>query len=81
MLTWLSYIFHSCTSAVWTLYAECERPDVVVSVIDVYFLFMFQGCVDSEGLTVSVQVVSLPWQDEQCLQVMKDLETGVKLNQ
>ena len=32
----------------------------------------------AEGLPVGLQCVTLPWQDEQCLRVMKEVEEGVK---
>ncbi|XP_064632497.1 fatty-acid amide hydrolase 1-like [Lineus longissimus] len=31
---------------------------------------------DSEGLPVNVQCVTLPWQEEKCLRIMKEIETG-----
>jgi len=31
------------------------------------------------GLPINVQVVTLPWQDELCLRIMRDIETGLKL--
>ena len=37
-----------------------------------------QSMVGAEGLPVGVQVVGLPWRDETCLRIMKELETGLK---
>ncbi len=31
----------------------------------------------AEGMPVGVQVATLPWQDELCLSIMKDVEKGV----
>jgi len=33
------------------------------------------------GLPVNIQVVTLPWREELCLRVMKDIEIGVKSSQ
>ena len=33
-----------------------------------------RGQKGTEGLAVNVQVVTLPWQEELCLRVMKDIE-------
>ena len=36
-----------------------------------------KGMTGTEGLVVNVQVVTLPWQEEMCLRVMKELEDAV----
>jgi len=33
------------------------------------------------GLPINVQVVTLPWQEELCLRIMRDVDTGVKIKQ
>lgn len=40
-------------------------------------LFVLQAFRGSVGLPVSVQCVALPWQDELCLRLMKEVETLV----
>ena len=44
------------------------------------FLFnlFVQAMQGIEGLPINVQVVTLPWQEELCLRIMKDIETGIK---
>ena len=38
-----------------------------------------RGMKGSEGLIVNVQVATLPWEEELCLRVMKELEEAVDL--
>ncbi|XP_070572442.1 vitamin D3 hydroxylase-associated protein-like [Ptychodera flava] len=38
-----------------------------------------EACKDSLGLPVSVQCVALPWQEEMCLKLMKEVEKSIKL--
>lgn len=45
---------------------------------DVWHQTVKKGMQGSEGLPVGVQVVALPWQEELCLRVMKELETALK---
>ena len=44
---------------------------------DLWHRTVKKGMVGSEGLVVNVQVVTLPWQEEKCLRVMKELEEAV----
>ena len=39
-----------------------------------------QAVTGAEGLPVAVQCVALPWQDELCLRLMKEVERLVKEN-
>ena len=51
---------------------------VSISSYNYLIIIFFQNMVGSEGLPLNVQVVALPWQEEQVLRVMKEIETGVK---
>ncbi|CAH1776226.1 unnamed protein product [Owenia fusiformis] len=46
--------------------------------IDLAHKTVKKGMVGAEGLPVNVQCITLPWHEEQCLRVMKDLETALK---
>ncbi len=47
---------------------------------DILFQYSQENMADSAGLPVGVQVLSLPWEDEKCLAVMKEIETLVGFN-
>jgi len=41
------------------------------------YLLIIQGLTDSAGLPMAAQIVTLPYQEELCLRIMKELESDV----
>lgn len=58
---------------------ECEYQ-VPKEERDILSRLVGKAVTGSEGLPVGVQVAALPWHDETCLRVMKDLEDAIGRN-
>ncbi|XP_077993932.1 fatty-acid amide hydrolase 1-like [Glandiceps talaboti] len=44
---------------------------------DMFDRWIKEACKNSVGLPVNVQCITLPWQEEMCLRIMKDIENAV----
>lgn len=55
--------------------ANYTKEDSPKYIDDILFQYSQENMADSVGLPVGVQVLSLPWEDEKCLAVMKEIET------
>jgi len=62
-----------------------EGEDVYTSEDSIHKDTMFKKCQDaiqgSVGMPVNVQVLTLPWEDEKCLAVMKAIESKIKFHE